>query len=171
MNSTFKASMGHTSAHTMAPAQCNLRDPSYSRLFPLDVARPLAAGLTLAVGVRAFAKAIFMVVYHSKPYIISQAEFYFIKYTKNLRQSLSPNVMGNVFLRILPGGDTRLPRDFGKATPASASKYGKDCHSPLAIMPPEARFEPQNPLSYTADIWTLAVTIWEIIGMKTIFEQ
>lgn len=34
---------------TMTPARCNLRDVSFSRLFPLDVARALSGGLILAV--------------------------------------------------------------------------------------------------------------------------
>lgn len=35
--------------------------------------------------------------------------------------------------------------------------------------PPESRFEPTSLLSYSADIWCLAIAIWEIIGMKAIF--
>ncbi|OJZ91184.1 hypothetical protein ASPFODRAFT_124273 [Aspergillus luchuensis CBS 106.47] len=38
----------HT-CYTTAPAQCNLREISFSRLFPLDVARALCYGLTQAV--------------------------------------------------------------------------------------------------------------------------
>ncbi|GKZ27064.1 hypothetical protein AbraIFM66951_004546 [Aspergillus brasiliensis] len=37
------------------------------------------------------------------------------------------------------------------------------------MRPPEARFEPDAPLSYSADIWSLAFAIWEIIGMQPIF--
>lgn len=37
------------------------------------------------------------------------------------------------------------------------------------MRPPEARFEPQAPLSYSADIWSLGVAIWDILGMKTVF--
>jgi serine/threonine-protein kinase SRPK3 len=35
--------------YTMAPARCNLREVSFSRLFPLGVARALSGGLTLAI--------------------------------------------------------------------------------------------------------------------------
>lgn len=35
--------------YTMAPARCNLREISFSRLFPLDVARALAYGIAQAV--------------------------------------------------------------------------------------------------------------------------
>lgn len=63
-----------------------------------------------------------------------------------------------------------LLSDFGEAfTPTSEVRRGKDCHTPLAMRPPEARFEPEAPLSYSADIWSLATAIWDIIGMKAIF--
>lgn len=35
--------------YTMAPARCNLREVSFSRLFPVEVARALSGGLTLAI--------------------------------------------------------------------------------------------------------------------------
>ena len=35
--------------YTMAPARCNLREVSFSRLFPLEVTRALSGGLTLAI--------------------------------------------------------------------------------------------------------------------------
>lgn len=39
------------------------------------------------------------------------------------------------------------------------------------MQPPEARFEPEGPLSYSADIWSLAIAIWEILGMQPIFSN
>lgn len=38
----------------------------------------------------------------------------------------------------------------------------------LATRPPEPRFESQAPLSYSADIWSLAVTVWGILGIKAL---
>lgn len=65
-----------------------------------------------------------------------------------------------------------LLSDFGEAfSPDSEVRRGEDCHTPLAMRPPESRFDPQRPLSYSADIWSLAVAIWEIIGMKSIFSN
>lgn len=62
--------------------------------------------------------------------------------------------------------------DFGEAfAPDLTVRRGEDCHTPLAARPPESRFEPLSPLSYSADIWSLAVTIWEILGMKSIFSN
>jgi hypothetical protein len=60
--------------------------------------------------------------------------------------------------------------DFAEAfSPAQETRLGQDCHTPPAFRAPEAKFEPQTPLSYPSDIWSLATTIWEIIGMKAIF--
>ena len=65
-----------------------------------------------------------------------------------------------------------LLSDFGEAfAPGSEFRAGRDCHTPLGLRPPEARFEPDAPLSYPADIWGLALTIWEIIGMKAVFSN
>lgn len=65
-----------------------------------------------------------------------------------------------------------LLSDFGESySPSSEIRHGEDCHTPLAMRPPEARFEPHAPLSYSADIWSLAVAIWEILGMKTVFSN
>lgn len=61
--------------------------------------------------------------------------------------------------------------DFGEAFAPEEFRCGKNCHTPLAVRPPEARFEPQAPLSYSADIWSLATTIWDILGMKAIFSS
>lgn len=63
-----------------------------------------------------------------------------------------------------------LLSDFGEAfSPATETRLGRDCHTPPAFRAPEAKFEPQTPLAYPSDIWSLATAIWEIIGMKAIF--
>ncbi|KAE8321531.1 kinase-like domain-containing protein [Aspergillus sergii] len=98
---------GNHSCYTMTPARCNLREVSFSHLFPLEVARALV-----------------------------------------------------------------LLSDFGETfNPDLEPRLGKDCHTPLAARPPEAWFEIQTSLSYSADIWSLATAIWEIIGMKAIFSS
>ncbi|GKZ81396.1 hypothetical protein AnigIFM56816_005913 [Aspergillus niger] len=63
-----------------------------------------------------------------------------------------------------------LLSDFGEAfAPDSEVRLGKDCHTPPAFRSPEARFDPQGPLTYSSDVWSLATAIWEIVGMKPIF--
>lgn len=37
------------------------------------------------------------------------------------------------------------------------------------LQPPEARSS-DEPLSFPSDIWTLACTIWEVFGQRTLFE-
>lgn len=65
-----------------------------------------------------------------------------------------------------------LLSDFGEAfAPDLEVRRGADCHTPLAMRPPETRFESDVPLSYSADIWSLAIAIWEILGMKAIFSS
>lgn len=65
-----------------------------------------------------------------------------------------------------------LLSDFGESfDPTSEPRRGKSCHTPLAARPPEAFFEPQAALSFPADIWSLATSIWEILGMKAIFSS
>jgi serine/threonine-protein kinase SRPK3 len=62
--------------------------------------------------------------------------------------------------------------DFGEAfSPATERRLGRDCNIPLAKRAPEAFFEPDEPLSYPSDIWSLGTAIWEILGMKFIFSE
>ena len=46
---SVKGPNGTHTCYAVTPAQCNLREISFSRLFPLDVARALSYGLTQAV--------------------------------------------------------------------------------------------------------------------------
>ncbi|PGH33914.1 CMGC protein kinase [[Emmonsia] crescens] len=181
--------------YTTAPAQCNLKEVSYSRLFPLDVARALSGNLALAL---AFS--------HSRGYVhgdvhlrnvlvklpssIAQlsVEQLYEKYGRPetitiTRHDGNPLLLNNVppeaVLPVYLGkyaeeftlSDTQiLLSDFGESfSPASDVRRWEDCHTPLAFRAPEAQFEPYTPLSYPSDIWSLATAIWEIIGMKAIF--
>lgn len=62
-----------------------------------------------------------------------------------------------------------LVTDFGESfMPSSEQK----CHSgtPRVVRPPETRFLLGEPLSYPADIWTLACSIWTVLGQQSLFE-
>lgn len=62
--------------------------------------------------------------------------------------------------------------DFGEAfCPATEKRLGRECNTPLAKKAPEAVFEPNVPLSFSSDIWSLGTAIWEILGMKFIFSE
>ncbi|KAM5443150.1 hypothetical protein MferCBS31731_002026 [Microsporum ferrugineum] len=182
--------------YTMAPAQCNLKEASFSRLFPLEVARALSAGLALSVA-----------SIHSRGYVhgdihlrnvlaklplsldeLSIEKFYeeygkpeTVPITRSDGGPLPANVPDRAVIPLYLGkyaedfslSDAHvLLSDFGEAfAPALESRLGKNCHTPLSSRPPEARFEPESPLSYSADIWTLATALWEIVGMKAIFSS
>ncbi|QVM13382.1 hypothetical protein D8B26_007992 [Coccidioides posadasii str. Silveira] len=180
--------------YTMTPARCNLREVSFSRLFPLEVTRALSAGLTLAIAYM-----------HSQGYVHGDIHLrnVLVKLPSSFDQlpieqlyetygkpqavpvtrcdgkPLPPNVPATAVIPHHLGKDAEefslsdaevLLSDFGEAfSPALNVRLGESCHTPLAMRPPEARFEPQSPLSFSADIWSLATTIWEILGMKAIF--
>jgi serine/threonine protein kinase len=62
--------------------------------------------------------------------------------------------------------------DFGEASaPSIKVRIGSESRIPYESRPPEASFEPERPLSYSSDIWSLAVSIWEILGMQFIFRR
>ncbi|KAM3514282.1 hypothetical protein MY11210_002072 [Beauveria gryllotalpidicola] len=62
--------------------------------------------------------------------------------------------------------------DFGESfAPARNVRLGKDCHTPVDFRPPEALFEPDTALSFSADIWSLATAIWDILGMQALFSS
>jgi hypothetical protein len=46
---------------------------------------------------------------------------------------------------------------------------GKECYVPLSELGPEALFRPDDFISYPSDIWSLACTIWDIIGATSLF--
>ena len=62
--------------------------------------------------------------------------------------------------------------DFGESfAPATNKRPGKNCNIPIDKMAPEALFEPDTPLSYPSDIWSLGIAIGEILGMKSLFSE
>ena len=62
-----------------------------------------------------------------------------------------------------------LLSDFGEAfSPAREKRFSS--HTPLSLRPPETRFEPTKPLTFSSEIWTLACTIWDILAQKSLFE-
>ncbi|KAH6918277.1 kinase domain protein [Coprinopsis sp. MPI-PUGE-AT-0042] len=185
---------GAHACYTTLPTQGNLRDVSFSRLFTLEVARALSAGLAQALAYT-----------HSRGYIhgdvhlsnvlvplpasfqqLSVEEFWkkyespeTVRVTRRDGKELPPNVPKEAVLPLFMGDDAEkmvisearvILNDFGEAfAPDSDVRLGKHCHTPLASRPPEARFEPEAPLSYSADIWSLATAIWDILGMQAVF--
>ncbi|KAL2818186.1 kinase-like domain-containing protein [Aspergillus cavernicola] len=169
--------------YTRTPARCELQEVSSSRLFPLEVTRALSAGLTLAIAYihsQGYAHADIRLqnVLVKLPSSLDHFSPEVVSVTQCDGHPLPPNVPEKGVTSLYFGknaeefslSDSRiLLSDLGEAfAPGVEARRGEDSHGPLAWRPPEARFKPQAPLSYSADIWSLAATIWEIIGMKTI---
>lgn len=59
--------------------------------------------------------------------------------------------------------------DFGEPfLPSITSRY--DSKTPMLLAPPEIYFEPSKPVSFPIDIWSLACTVYNIIGGRPPFE-
>ncbi|KAM3531355.1 hypothetical protein MY4038_004518 [Beauveria bassiana] len=69
--------------------------------------------------------------------------------------------------------DARLMlSDFGESFhPASEVRLGQDCHTVFDSRPPEAYFEPDAPMSFPSDVRSLAIAIWDIVGMQPLFSS
>lgn len=62
--------------------------------------------------------------------------------------------------------------DFGESfSPAIQQRYGRNSHVPIMSRSPEAVFEPEKPLSFSSDIWSLACAMWSIFGLSSLFES
>ncbi|KAF9887276.1 hypothetical protein FE257_010404 [Aspergillus nanangensis] len=181
---------GTHTCYTVTLAQCNLREISFSRLFPLEVARALSYGLTQAGAYT-----------HSRGYVhgdihlsnvlvklpstfdgLSIKQLYgkygepeTVPVTRCDGEPLPPNAPAKAVVPLFLGKYAEkfslcdahpLLSGFGEAfSPASEVRLGQDCQ----FRAPEAIFEPQAPLTYPSDIWSLTTAIWEIVGMKAIF--
>ncbi|RDW93490.1 uncharacterized protein DSM5745_00812 [Aspergillus mulundensis] len=187
---------GRHRCYSTSVAACNLQDASFSELFPIDVARAISGRLVLAVAYlheNGFVhgdlhlRNILVKLPSSLNHLSIQD--YYTKYgqpgtepvTRRDGKALPPNVPQEAVTPVWLGKHARdfniadtniLLSDFGETFAPHNDKQkslAKDCHTPLAHRPPEARFAPTSPLSYPADIWSLALAIWEILGMQPLF--
>ncbi|PKY02269.1 kinase domain-containing protein [Aspergillus campestris IBT 28561] len=69
---------------------------------------------------------------------------------------------------VVLGDEKILLSDFGESFNPDTEPRFSSKTLPL-LQPPEARFS-DRPLSFASDIWTLACTIWEILGQRPLFE-
>ncbi|CEO58553.1 Putative Complex: human SRPK2 bound unphosphorylated (Precursor) [Penicillium brasilianum] len=193
---TIHGPNGNHACYRTAPARASLsqvKDGSWIRLFQLDVARSLAAQLVLVVdyvhaqgivhGDLHLGNILFKVPHNFDQITLEQL------YEKYGTPELDPVVhldgnplppgvpshgiasvwLGEPIEKITLAESRILLSDFGEAF--SYSKEPKhESRTPLVIRPPEARFEPNKPLSFSSDIWTVACTIWSIIAQRPLFE-
>ncbi|KAM3511258.1 hypothetical protein MY11210_005127 [Beauveria gryllotalpidicola] len=185
---TVKGPNGTHPCYAIAPALTNLGDTSFSRLFRIDVARALCYELTLALafvhsrgivhGVRTRHDFDNLTVAQFREKF-GEPNVYPV--TRTDGEALPPNVPGTAVVALEMGKkaqdfsiqDARLMlSDFGESfIPASEVRLGKDCHTVFDSRPPEAYFEPNAPMSFPADVWSLAIAIWDIIGMQPLFSS
>ncbi|ROT43766.1 kinase-like protein [Sodiomyces alkalinus F11] len=167
---------------------------SFNRPFRLDVARAIAAQLILAVSY-IHSKGIVHGDLHLGNVLLkmpldfarlSDEELYeewggpeLEPVTTFNGAPIPPGVPSHAVLPInlitrcdeLPLADAHIVvTDFGEAFfPARESKT--ECSTPTHCRPPECRFEPLEPRSFPSDIWTLACSVWGIIGQRSLFEM
>ncbi|KAJ5713534.1 protein kinase-like protein [Penicillium malachiteum] len=83
-----------------------------------------------------------------------------------------PILLGKIAHKFTVPEARLLLSDFGEAFSfhnQKEPKLGKDCHSPRYCLPPEAYFEPDKPLSFLTDTWTLVCAIWNIVTGYQLF--
>lgn len=193
---TIHGPNGNHACYVTAPARASLsgvKDGLWIRLFQLDVARALAAQLVLAVDYVHTQGIVHGDLHMGNILLKTTPDFDQLSleqlYEKYGAPELDPVVhldgkplppgvpshgiapiwLGEASEEITLAEARILLTDFGEAF--SYSKEPKyESHTPLIIRPPEARFEPNEPLSFSSDIWTLACTIWAIIAQRPLFE-
>ncbi|GFF50223.1 serine/threonine-protein kinase SRPK [Aspergillus udagawae] len=193
---TIHGPNGHHACYVTAPARASLsgvKDGSWIRLFQLDVARSLAAQLVLVVdyvhtqgivhGDLHLGNILLKVPHNFDQLSVEQL---YEKYGEPEvdpvvhldgnplppgvpSHGIAPIWLGEASEEITLAEARILLTDFGEAfSYPKELKY--ESRTPLVIPPPEARFEPNKPLSFSSDIWSLACTIWTIIAQRPLFE-
>ncbi|OJJ45152.1 hypothetical protein ASPZODRAFT_134565 [Penicilliopsis zonata CBS 506.65] len=180
---------GTHACYVTRPARMSLsdsKDGSYIRLFKLEVARALAAQLAIAVEYIHSQGIVHGDLHYGNVLIQLPSGFDYEKcgqpeseaITRFDGKELPPSVPSHAILPIWLGEASEsleLPEakillsDFGEAfSPAKDKKF--ESHTPLVNRAPETRFEPDKPLSFPSDIWSLACSIWDIVGQSPLFE-
>ncbi|OAR02924.1 hypothetical protein LLEC1_05527 [Akanthomyces lecanii] len=193
---TVSGPNGTHPCYTTALALCNLRECSFSQLFPLDVARAMAYQLVLAVAYVHSQNLVHGDIHLRNVLVQSQSSIDKLsisqfrqqygepdsyKVERRDGQPLTTNVPSFITVPLYMGKNAKeftlqdariVLSDFGEAySPGTDVRLGKDCHTPVDFRPPEALFEPHTPLSFSADIWSLATAIWDILGMQALFSS
>ncbi|KAL2788867.1 kinase-like protein [Aspergillus keveii] len=184
---------GTHTCHATTLAACSLQDLKWNHVLPLELARALAYGLVLAVSYvhsQGYAHGDLqlsnvLLKFSSNIAIDQLYEKYgkpeTIPITRSNGEPLPDDMPTQAVQSLFLGksmDDLTIAEaqlilsDFGEAfAPASETRLGEDCNIPQAFRAPEAKFEPNPPISYPSDIWSLATAIWGIMGMKTMFSS
>ncbi|RDA88467.1 hypothetical protein CP532_6626 [Ophiocordyceps camponoti-leonardi (nom. inval.)] len=167
---------GSHPCYVTEPAMCSVRYLYYLDAFPLDVARAMAYELVQLVS-----------FVHSRGFV--HGEQFREEFGEPIKEPVErfdgkPPPIGVPRTLVLPvsfGGKPArkftlsdvglLLGDFGEAfAPASSEpRLGADCHIPAGSLPPDAHLQPDVPLSFSSDIWSLALAIWYIFAGIPLF--
>ncbi|KAG6126960.1 hypothetical protein E4U12_006172 [Claviceps purpurea] len=183
------------------PARCTLEDALYKerrRLLPLDLARSLAAQLAIAVSIvheKGYAHGDlhlnnFLLQLPSSLDDLSVEKLYetygepkkrLLEYPEDMTASkirdlsLPKYLVTSVCLSV-PGREINLAEakltlsDFGAAfRPADKSRFIS--YGDLALRPPEALFEPEKPLDFASDIWSLGFLIFRLLAVRSLIDE
>lgn len=174
----------------------NLRQSSFSRLFHIDVARVLAYELTLTVAFLHSQGFVHGEIHLRNILLRAPSDFqkgtvkqFHEEYGNPISEPvtrvdgspLTPNIPSTAIQTLDMSPNARemvlsqahlMLNDFGEAfAPGKEPRLGKDCHTPIDYRPPEAIFEPEQPMSFATDVWMLATAIWDILGMQPLFSS
>ncbi|KAB8670375.1 hypothetical protein FH972_026288 [Carpinus fangiana] len=174
------------------PADCSLSDTKmggHGGIFRLDVGRVLAAQLACAVSlVHARDLHLGNVLLRSRHKLdeLSDEDIYSQFGAPELEEivrtdgkplplgvpkhSVSMIWMGKSYKDVALA-DARISlADFGASfAPSQEARYYSQ--APRVVRPPEVRFEPTNPVSYSADIWTLGCVFWDMLAWSSPFNN
>ncbi|RDA86574.1 hypothetical protein CP532_5980 [Ophiocordyceps camponoti-leonardi (nom. inval.)] len=192
-----KGPNGSHPCFTTKPALYSLSECSDTLLFPLDVARALAYELALAVA-HVHSNGWAHGDIHLRNMLIRARSNFDQLSSKQFSEkfgkpeiypvermdgtTLRPGVPSTIVIPCATGGKSSeelilsdafiVLNDFGEAfIPESQSRLGVDCHTPPDYRPPDTYLQPDVPLSFSADIWSLALAFWDLLGMEVMFES
>ncbi|KJK75233.1 hypothetical protein H634G_09579 [Metarhizium anisopliae BRIP 53293] len=175
---TVRGPNGTHPCYATTPAQCSLSDASRHSLFRLEVAKGsiyIHLGNAMLKSPSSLNSLSVEQLYekYGRPETVAVSRVDGAPLPHNIpEKAVLPLYLGKKAHSISLAETRLILADFGEAfAPASSTRPCQDCRSPLAARPPEGRFEPPSPLSFSADIRCLAITMWKLVAMKPLFSD
>ncbi|KAI1038053.1 hypothetical protein LB505_001490, partial [Fusarium chuoi] len=175
-----------------APARCSIAESiktSRYNSFRLDVARALSAQLIMATAYVHHAgfvhgdihlrnvllqlpgseidqlsiQQVYEKYYEPEPYPVARTDGQPVTSTSVPKNVYRPNWLGKPSDEVLLSEAKLWLADFGTAfNPSQETRLVSYTH--LQNRPPEAKFDPTKPLTFSSDIWSLGLMVWEVMG-------
>ncbi|SCN86909.1 related to dis1-suppressing protein kinase dsk1 [Fusarium fujikuroi] len=158
---TLHGPNGTHSCIVTAPARCSVAEAiktSRQISFQPDVARALAAQLIMATAYGHQAGFV-----HGDPYPVTRIDGQPITSPSVPKNVYTPNWLGKPSDEVLLPEARLLLSDFGTAfNPSQETRLLSYTH--LQNRPPEAVLDSTKPLTFSSDIWSLGLMVWECMG-------